>query len=97
MKHKISPDEYMSRAVYNLASGSNREYLEHFIGLFSMVIKEKALEVCSNSDHSGSRTFDSGYVKGLQESIELIVNSFKKGERLHYGKTDHKQVPPKTF
>lgn len=97
MKHKIIPDDDMSRAIYNLAYGDNREYLEHFISLFTKVIYKKSLDVCIDVSGETEKSFDRGYVKGLKESLELLVESYKKGERIQFGKPEHKQVPPKKF
>lgn len=97
MKYKIVPDKYSSREMFNLAHGENKQYLEHFIGIFNRIIKEKALDVCTDTLGEPDKAFDRGYVKGLNEALEFIVESYKKGERLHYGKPDHVQTKPKIF
>jgi hypothetical protein len=86
MKFKIMPDKDLSRAVYNMASGGNREFLEHVIGRFTSMSKDMALGVCTDVVDGGDKAFDRGFVKGFNEAAELLVRSFQMGDTLFHNR-----------
>ena len=90
MKFKIIPDKVMSRAVYNMASGANREFLEDVVGLMTSISKQLALEVCTDVVDGGDKSFDRGFVKGINEAAEMLVRAYLKGDAMFHGGTTTK-------
>jgi len=86
MKFKIVPDKDISRAVYNMASGGNREFLEHVIDRMTRLSKEMALNVCTDVVDGGDKAFDRGFVKGFNEAAELLVRAYQKGDTLFHNR-----------
>jgi hypothetical protein len=86
MKFKIVPDKNLARAVYNMASGGNREYLEHVISCLTTLSKQLALGVCIDVVDGGDKAFDRGFVKGIHESGELLVRSYQLGDTMFHNR-----------
>ena len=86
MKFKIVPDKDISRAVYNMASGGNREFLEHVISCMTKLSKQMALGVCTDVVDGGDRAFDRGFVKGFNEAAELLVRAYQAGDIMFHNR-----------
>jgi hypothetical protein len=95
MKFKIVPDKSIARAVYNMASGGNREYLEHVIACLTKLSKQLALDVCTDVTDGGDKAFDRGFVKGIHEAGELLVRSYQLGDSMFHNKTIKDKVVTK--
>jgi len=86
MKFKIVPDKRLSRAVYNMASGGNREFLEDVVACLTILSKNMALGVCNDVVDGGDKAFDRGFVKGFNEAAELMVRAYQAGDTMFHNR-----------
>ena len=69
-----------------MASGGNREYLEHVISCMTRLSKQMALGVCTDVVDGGDKAFDRGFVKGFNEAAELLVRAYQTGDTMFHNR-----------
>ena len=67
-----------------MASGGNREYLEHVIACMTKLSKQMALGVCNDIVDGGDKNYDRGFVKGFNEAAEFLVRAYRNGNTMFH-------------
>jgi len=91
MNYKLPMNDQIAKDLYNMASfdvdwaGPERS-MDRLIKYFKDQSHARALTVCIDAykDEKGSKAYDRGYVKGVYECMQFIVDGIKKGRVLQF-------------